>query len=203
MAFLGVVTTFSRTGIILMLLPVIVYCIKNISRGISIATVLKTFILLVVFIFCAVYFAVFIIDNFDLSSDALMRVDSLLYGNLSESYSEARGDLASYMLDVYMQSPVFGNGVGYASIFPEGTHNMFLYIAIDMGIIGLLYYILLIARVVTMRMRQLLMLNVNGIMSIALICWLVLYGFASHNIIYDMPLLLPLSFIVLGPRNYA
>ena len=87
---------------------------------------------------------------------------------------------AQAALDLAMENPALGAGVGTIHLLPEGPHNMFLAMMVDYGIVGLIVYLFMIGRLVQIaiggerRASSLILL---------VVAWLVIFGFASHNLL--------------------
>lgn len=78
-----------------------------------------------------------------LSDAAEMRLHSILAGDVSDGSSELRQDLAERGLAMLADEPL-GRGVGYVDGMERLPHNTYLYIAIDYGLPGLAFYIVLL-----------------------------------------------------------
>ncbi len=75
-------------------------------------------------------------SNLDLSEDATVRVLSLIESGGIGDYEEDRGLTALNSLEIAMENPVTGAGVGTISEMPEGPHNMFLAMMVEYGLVG-------------------------------------------------------------------
>ncbi|WP_248928726.1 O-antigen ligase family protein [Paenibacillus hamazuiensis] len=103
---------------------------------------------------------------------------SLFIGKImySESINNRIG-LAKIALDLYLNSPIIGNGIGaITALFPylndievgnSYAHNLYLTIAAQLGTIGLLLFLILVVRIIKLRLIE------RDILGLALIGMLV------------------------------
>jgi hypothetical protein len=186
----GGFATFSRTGILasLVLLPTAAlmraqrkHMARIVLGGVAVSLL-------------AFAFASFVVRNLDLSEDATMRVLSLIESGGVGDYEEDRGLTALASLELAMDNPVTGAGVGAISEMPEGPHNMFLAMMVEYGLAGLFVYVFMIVRLIEIARR-----GDRGLAGMILfsVAWLVIFGFASHNLLGN-PETIPLMGFALG-----
>ena len=125
-------------------------------------------------------FASYVVRNLDLSEDATVRISSLIEGGGVGDYGEDRGLTALASLELAMENPLFGAGVGTIYEMPEGPHNMFLAMMVEYGMVGLVVYLVVIIRLILIARRADRDLSGTILLFVA---WLVIFGFASHNLL--------------------
>jgi O-antigen ligase len=177
LAVVGTFATFSRAGIVGGLLLLVAAAMMRGQRSdiprIVVGGVMVSLVALV--------FAAYVMRTLDLSEDAANRIVSLIEQGGIGDYWEDRGLTGQAWLELAMENPLAGVGVGAAQAMDEGPHNMFLAMWVDYGIAGLVAYLWVIVRLaLTARMA-----NRGSARSILLFvaAWLVLFGFASHNLL--------------------
>lgn len=176
LALLGVLATFSRGGI---LASLVLLTAASFVRGGRKQMARIAIGGLAVSLF-AIAFASFVVRNLDLSEDAAVRVLSLIQEGGIGDYEEDRGTAALAALELAMENPVLGGGVGTIAEMPEGPHNMFLAMMVEYGIVGLLAYLVMIIRLIQIARRA--DRDLSG-MIFFFVAWLVILGFASHNLL--------------------
>lgn len=97
---------------------------------------------------------------------------------------DARLQLLTEGVDVFLDHPLLGWGSGYFRSMRNGPHNMYLARAIDNGILGAILYVLLLVIFVRVSKRS---RNVQGLV-LALL--LIGMGFFTHNLLDFKPALL-------------
>ena len=98
-------------------------------------------------------------------------------------------------LDLAMENPVLGAGVGTIYEMPEGPHNMFLAMMVEYGIVGLIVYRRHDLQADTDRSAAQIA-DLSG-MILFFVAWLVIFGFASHNLLENTETI-PLMGFALG-----
>ncbi len=83
---------------------------------------------------------VWIATSVDLSAGASMRLRSFLTADVSDASSESRAFRVRYSLEL-VREHFWGNGMGFVEREELAPHNTYLYIAIDYGIPGVLFYV--------------------------------------------------------------
>jgi hypothetical protein len=176
LVLLGVFATFSRAGILASLVLLTSATLMRAQRkhmpriilgGVAVALL-------------GFAFASFVVHNLDLSEDATVRVLSLIESGGVGDYEEDRGLTALTSLELAMENPVTGAGVGAISQMPEGPHNMFLAMMVEYGLVGLFVYLVMTVRLIQIARRA--DRNLSG-MILFFVAWLVIFGFASHNLL--------------------
>lgn len=195
----GVLLTFSRGGYVLFMLTIATALLRmRVSHGYrkkrGWSAVLGIVIALVIGVSL---FMQNVVMEKNLSKDASSRLESLSEESIIDNYIKNRGVGVLYWWDQFAEDPITGLGVKVSMSKRLGPHNMFVGIAVDYGIFGLVAYLVLILNIVwrayAKHKRQKTELTIFVLMSMA---WLVLYGFASHNIIYNAFDIFALSFVV-------
>ena len=176
LVFTGVFATFSRAGILASLILLPAATLMRAERQHMLRIVLGG----VVVSLLAFAFGAFVVRNLDLSEDATMRVLSLIESGGVGDYEEDRGLAAMTSLELAMENPLTGAGVGAISRMTEGPHNMFLAMMVEYGLVGLLVYLVMIARLIQVARRA--DRRLSG-MILFFVAWLVIFGFASHNLL--------------------
>lgn len=173
---LGTFATFSRAGILACLVLLPVAALMRIDRR----QLPRAMLGAVAISFVAFVFASHVLGTLDLSEDATMRVLSLIEEGGIGDYEQDRGMTALASLELAMEHPLTGAGVGTIYEIPEGPHNMFLAMLVDYGIIGLVAYLMVIARLVLIGRRA--SRDVSGTI-LLFVAWLLVFSFASHNLL--------------------
>ncbi len=190
LVLLGVFATFSRAAILasLVLLPsaTLMRAQRKQMPGIVLGCMAVSIL--------AVVFAFYVVRNLDLSEDATVRVLSLLESGGFGDYEEDRGLTALHSLEIAMENPVTGAGVGTIYEMGEGPHNMFLAMMVDYGIVGLIAYVVMIVRLVQIARRA---DRLSSGLILFFVAWLVIFSFASHNLLGDSETI-PLMGLALG-----
>ncbi len=181
---LGVLTTFSRAGILACLVLVMALVFTRVGsefpgRKIFVAAII---------LFSTVALAQYMLQTLELSEDAITRMLSLRNSGGIGDYGEERGAAAINALDLVVDNLLFGNGVRTIYSMEEGPHNMFVAMLVDYGIVGLIAYLVVIARLMLIARRA--DRNLSG-MIWAFVTWLVIFSFVSHNLL-DTLVTLPL-----------
>jgi len=190
LVLLGVFATFSRAGILasLVLLPAAVLMR---SEGKHIFRIVLAGVAVSLLVFA---FASFVVRNLDLSEDATVRFLSLIESGGVGDYGEDRGLTALAALELAMENPLLGAGVGTIFEMPEGPHNMFVAMMVDYGITGLVVYLVMIIRLIQIARRP---DRHESRIVLFFVGWLVIFGFASHNLLGN-PETIPLMGFALG-----
>lgn len=84
-----------------------------------------------------------IAQKISLSGEAAMRVQSLLSANISDASSATRLSLVREGLDLVGER-LGGYGVGYTEGLERLPHNTYVYVALDYGVAGAVFYVLLL-----------------------------------------------------------
>jgi O-antigen ligase len=173
---LGVLTTFSRAGILASFVLLTAAALMRVRRE----YVMRTVVSVMVISLLGFAFTSYVIRNLDLSKDATIRIQSLLTEGGVGDYEEFRGVAAAAALDLIDEDPVFGAGVQTIYEMPEGPHNMFLAMMVDYGIFGLIIYLVVIIRLILTARRA--DREVSGMIWL-FVAWLLIFSFASHNLL--------------------
>jgi O-Antigen ligase len=173
----GVFVTFSRGGIVAGLVLITGTVLMRVQRG----AVPRLLVGAMAISLLAFAFSSYVVDNLDLSTDAKMRIDSLVNNDFGAGdYEKDRGLLASEALEVFEKYPLFGAGVQASDEMPIGPHNMFLAMMVNYGVGGLVLYLAVIIRLILIARREDRSLSSRVL---AFVAWLVILGFGSHNLL--------------------
>lgn len=186
---LGVIATFSRTGIlasVVLLTGAIVMRAKprHVPRIIGGAIVIALL---------AAGFVTYVIRNVTLSVEASQRLYSLIEGGGVGDYQQDRGLLALEWMELFWKNPILGGGVYTIFDGKDGPHNMFVAMMVDYGMVGLAIYLFLIARLVALwhggepALGRIIILYAG---------WLILFSFASHNLLLNTATTVVLGIVV-------
>jgi len=172
----GVFATFSRAGILAALVLLTATALmrvqrKHIPRFVVGGAALSLF---------AFLFASYVFQNLDLSEDATRRILSLIEMGGVGDYREERGLTALAWLEIAMENPLVGAGVGASYDLPQGPHNMFVAMMVDYGIVGLIVYLVILIRLILIARRA--DRNLSGTI-LFFVAWLVIFSFASHTLL--------------------
>jgi hypothetical protein len=190
MVAVGTFATFSRAGILAGLVLLTTAVILRAERKqVPRIIVGSAIVCLVVF-----GFASFVVESLSLSDDALTRIASMVEAGGVGDYGEDRGAAALASLDLALESPLAGAGVGTISQMPEGPHNMFLAVLLEYGIGGLLLYATIIVRLLLLSRRAGRLQSAEILLFVG---WLVIFSFASHNLLGN-PATMPVFAIALA-----
>jgi O-antigen ligase len=172
----GVFATFSRAGILAGLVLLTAATLMRSQRK-QIPRIVFGGLAISLVAFAS---ASYVFRNLDLSEDATARIFSLIEAGGVGDYREDRGMTALNSLDVAMENPLAGAGVGSISEMQEGPHNMFLAMILEYGIMGLVLYLVIISRLIQIARRA--DRNLSGPI-LFFVGWLVIFSFASHNLL--------------------
>lgn len=176
LALIGVFSTFSRSAI---LACFVLFVIAIILRS-KVKHFLQLFGGLVSIAVVTSLVLTYTFQNIEFSSDAMVRITSMLEKGGIGDYRDSRGDAALHALDMALNDPLLGVGVRTIYEMIEGPHNMFVAMMVDYGVMGVLIYIYFIFRLVFVA-------NGSGselAVALWLFCgWLILFSFSSHNIL--------------------
>ena len=176
LVLIGVFATFSRAGIVASLVLLASATLMRAERKHVPRIILGG----VAISLLAFAFASFVVRDLELSDEAMVRIFSLLEAGGVGDYREERGLTALASLDLALENPILGAGVGTISEMPEGPHNMFLAIMVEYGLVGLTVYLVMIVRLIQVARRA---DRSSSAMILFFVAWLVIFGFASHNLL--------------------
>ena len=99
-----------------------------------------------------------------------------------------RGEAAQFALQAAAQKPFFGHGCGYVDewTFPVGPHDMYLRFLAEGGVLGLIYYLLLMV---------LLWRSSSGLGRI-LVLQIIIANFFSHNMLESPAVIVVVTFLL-------
>jgi O-antigen ligase len=138
-SFVGVLVTFSRSGILFSTALTVAYILLPQGRG-TMAGGQRSLVLVAGAILAAAGIAATL--NFaDLSESASSRLISILTSDYSDGSATGRLDAAIYGLEKFSENFWFGLGLGSTDIYHVNAHNSFIHIGVEYGIIGVLVYI--------------------------------------------------------------
>lgn len=187
---IGVFASFSRASILILLLlytAVIIFRmgVKNRFNMVFSYTIVAVL---------AISFVTYVVNNIVLSEDAIVRIDSLSKQGGIGDFREARGSVAEAGIELVLENPIFGAGVNTSIEMTQGPHNIYVALALDYGIVGLVVYLSIIFHLIRMAMGA--PKDVSGIIWFV-VAWFICVGFSSHNLLDDIATI-PLFGIALG-----
>jgi len=144
-------------------------------------------------------FGFFVLHNFELSKDAEVRVLSLVEEGGVGDYREDRGMAAAESFDLAMESPL--TGVGVRTIYDmagDGPHNMFIAMMVEYGILGLIAYVIVIARLIAIARRA---PRKQSALVLVIVAWLIIFSFASHDLLSTAATIPLLGFAIARARQ--
>lgn len=188
-AAVGVLSTFSRAGILISLL-LFAYVFINKSGWKLTPGVLSAVFVGVSLIYV---FVNIVVLNIDLSEDAAMRIQSLLVsGGVGDYYSD-RGYAATASLELALRDPMMGAGVRTIYRMIEGPHNMFMAMLVDYGILGLAVYIIMMLGIAVAIFRA---NSDDRLLLVVFLGWLLFFSFASHNLLGNASTMVFFGFVM-------
>lgn len=138
-AVIGIIITLSRSGFLMLGIIIISYLLRGyLPRLLFVGIFVGLFILSS----SGVLFDL-ILSLFDgLQADSLDRLSFFFFKNVGESVQgDDRYELVEFALQTFYNSPFFGNGMGFTTIWNtgagQGTHNMMLMHLVEFGITGI------------------------------------------------------------------
>lgn len=130
LVILGILTTVSRTGIIVTGVMLAYWIWFTYGRkhliSFTLISVSSSTLLIALLLYAN--------RSLDLSNDASIRVESLLSGFGVNDFSQERGGAAEISL-LMLRENLWGYGTGTVPSMPLGPHNMYLGIAVDHGVL--------------------------------------------------------------------
>ncbi len=192
----GVIATFSRTGILFVLLMFTIVTLVRARTGHTFRTATSA---VAIGALC-VWFVSYVVSSVDLSSDALIRVSSLEERGGVGDYANERGYLVAMGLES-ISSPsalILGSGPLSSYDLPETVHNMYVALLIDYGLVGVCLYLFVLIRL-TMLAKAASPRSSRIVWCV--VGWFALGSFASHNILTDTPTIALLGFALAHARH--
>ncbi|VUZ84772.1 O-Antigen ligase [Candidatus Methylomirabilis lanthanidiphila] len=192
----GVLSTFSRMGFFLLPCDVLAMSLSYFESNNVKTAAIKTAGIYITMLTLFLLGANVISEKMDLSQDALIRLMSFEQQSVRDVYVENRGGMALAAWDLFLQHPLTGLGVRTSlqpSVIP---HNMFVGVAVDYGIFGLLVYLGAILRWLWLGIKKLTVDSKMAWLMLIAWVWIVIFSFASHNIIYDATDLLVVAIVL-------
>ncbi len=200
----SVFLTFSRSGVVSVLVIVFALILNNWEATFNITA--KSFftkgikiLLFLSIVYAALYFSMDVlksqIPEFA-EGDIAKRIDQLLGKsdaailNQDDNSQFGRNSLRKRFTEYVLDNP-FGYGTGYASdktINPVNSHNYYLFIATEYGLLGLVTLLFFIYRCFRLAIRH------NQFYYFVLATLLFLEGFISHGMFEERALILTIAF---------
>jgi len=152
-AFIGgaVFLTVSRSAMLLFFTSFVFSCAIGVFGRIQVTrVVLFSAFFLMAFVLVVTGRIITVIDMLGLSSHFSESILSRISASVAEQNDASAMDRMGVLklgLGIYAQNPIFGLGLGSSSIlqpFAIGPHNMFVRLMIEMGSVGLLYFLSLV-----------------------------------------------------------
>ena len=125
-----------------------------------------------------------------LNEDSTGRLTGSFFEQTDKSAIQRRM-IAGASLDLFLQSPIFGGGLASTSDwdFAVGTHNMYLWLAAELGALGLLLYLWLI----------LIYWSVGAPLARTFVLALILSSLFTHNTLEQPSMAVVFAFVALRP----
>ena len=200
-AAIAILPTFSRFGFIFFVLLIgLVMAVKLLDR-IQLAFVVAA---IPVFIAGAGLYQHFLLDPANPNQNIAGRLEWFrTLGQEVDFSARERAYVAQRARDAFMESPLYGHGVGATVAKGQrvGTHNSYLLLMVEQGLLGLALYLSLIA-LVAHRGWKLARTAVSrhvrdiGMGAVLYAMFLALYGFVSHNVLEEPHGMFILAFII-------
>lgn len=112
--------------------------------------------------------------NVSLNEEAVGRLRSILVGDVSDASAMGRLDKARSALEMIREN-FWGHGMGFGERSDIEPHNTFLYLAIDFGIPGALFYLMILVAGLLSAMRAGWARGMNAILLSLLLVWSSLF----------------------------
>ncbi len=194
--FMGVFATFSRSGYVLFLCPLIALALPETASTLKISHTLKFAASLLLLAAFTMLTLSYVTNQLHLSSDAEIRLAWLSGEGQTDESIEGRETVARYAWDQFLNFPLTGNGVRTSLEMVEGPHNMYIAIALDMGTFALALYVTLILSPLLSGFQRIAKSFRDGYFRLIFCFWLGVWSFASHNITGSLSDLLGVSLII-------
>lgn len=127
--------------------------------------------------------------NLILDSNTLKRLEWLQKPSNSEDSADSRADIALLGWQLFTESPFWGHGIASTLMWnaPISTHNMYLYLMDDHGILGAFIFPLLVYIVIRKARGE------SKYIGWAFSAFILLWGLFSHNILEERYILIMFS----------
>jgi len=190
----GVIVTFSRSSMMMWAMAMLLLAWKNafvVSRGPAIMSMFVLMLFLVLTLVSGVWFKVFQAVGVDsyLSENAKNRIGGSFIEQ-KDNASLSRQYAAKLAWGLFIKSPIIGHGLGSTQEgnTAVGAHNMYLRLAVEMGIIGFIFIVALIV---------ILWKSSSNVASIIAILYTFL-SFFTHNSIEQVAMQIIIAMSVAG-----
>lgn len=205
-AVVGIMPTFSRFGFIFVLLLIIIALLTKLLDH------KQRFILLLTIPLLAAGGAFYhesLLQSANANQNILARLAWFeTFGRELDFSARERADVAQRAWSAFLESPLVGHGVGatLAKGQRTGTHNMYLLLMAEQGLIGLALYFSLIGLIGRRGWRLARTASDAhgreiGLGMMLYAFFLALYGFVSHNVLEEPHGMFILAFIVAAARG--
>jgi len=193
-------STLSRSGLILFLISCIIILPQKFSQFSSLREYIKksykSLILVFFFFILFLNFIPLIVQLFGIDSpSALSRIKQLSGQeeliNESDSTSSGRVTIALNYLELFFDKP-FGYGTGmntFRDLIKDSSHNMYLRIAIDFGIIGLIFYLYFIYKGIVKS------IEINNLYRLSIFIVFIIGSFFTNTFFEDRTFIICLAFL--------
>jgi len=198
------VSTFSKGSIILSLLlagrMIYLGLTSSIdsSRG-ALRKYVRRFSFLISILFLGSVFGVFNLQSklSNLQSKRINQVQLLMLGQINDQTTTHRSELASYAFNEMQSTFFLGAGLGkfHKMDIGNGTHNIYLLILGESGLLALFLYLLFLSK---WSMKSFSKSSFNSIKFASgnIVILLVFSGFAAHTLLSNKPFILTIALII-------
>lgn len=207
-AIVAVAPTFSRFGLIFVVLLVVLAILLRMLDRLQVAVL---FAAIPFVIAGAMLYHAHLLKAESANENIVARLAWFQsFGRQADFSARERAYVAQRALDKFLESPLYGHGLGATTAKGQrtGTHNVYLLLMVEQGLVGLALYLSLIAAFIQ-RGWRLVRSAVDahgqdtGRAMLLYAIFLSLYGFASHNVLDEPHGMFILAFMVASAAGAA
>ena len=205
-AVVGILPTFSRFGFIFVLLLIIITASTKLLDHKQRFMLLLTIPLLAA---GGAFYHEYLLQSANANQNIMARLAWFeTLGREVDFSARERAYVAQRAWSAFLESPLIGHGVGATLAKGQrvGTHNMYLLLMVEQGLIGLALYLSLIGLIGRRGWRLARTASDTqgreiGLGMMLYACFLALYGFVSHNVLDEPHGMFILAFVVAAARG--
>jgi O-antigen ligase len=186
----GAFLTFSRGAMIGWIIITVIFTVKHIiPRRQVIYGILALLGILISLGISSDLIANQLSSNFNLSNNAMTRMEFLLNPKFEFVNDDtSRVDIIPFAWRQFLESPLFGHGIGYTEIWGEiRPHNMYLMMIVEHGFLGVIILPTLVFLSIKNAQKEVKTIGLS--FAIFILVW----GLFSHNILEERNILLMFS----------